>query len=125
MSITLRQWAAELREASDELKDKMRQVVEDSAKTIRDDWRARWKGIDAPYLWAAVTYDIVSEGELIRAEIGPDKSLPQGPLGNLVEFGSIHNPPHPGGSPALDAEEPRFIQAVEDALADALEGSGD
>ena len=46
----------------------------------------------------------------LEAEIGPDKSRPQGALGNLLEFGSENNPPHNDGGRALQAEEPRFLE---------------
>jgi hypothetical protein len=42
------------------------------------------------------------------AIIGPDKGAPQGALGNLLEYGSVKNPPHRDGGRAADAEEPRF-----------------
>jgi hypothetical protein len=42
------------------------------------------------------------------AIIGPDKGGPQGALGNLLEYGSVKNPPHRDGGRALDVEEPRF-----------------
>ncbi|SRR6266702_4240850 len=117
MAISLEQWAAELQKASDDYRDEAHRVVEDSAKAIRDDWRARWRRLgDAPYLWAAVTYDATE----LHAEIGPDKSLPQGPLGNLLEYGSIHNAPRPAGTVALDAEEPHFAKKAEDMLAKLL-----
>ena len=117
MAITLSQWAAELQKAAAEYPKEAHDVVEKSAKDIRDDWRDRWRGLgDAPYLWAAVTYDVNGT----HAEIGPDKSLTQGPLGNLLEFGSINNAPRPAGTLALDANEPHFAKGAEDMLARLL-----
>jgi len=55
------------------------------------------------------------------AEIGPDKLRRQGPLGNLLEYGSVHNAPHPHMIPAAEAEQPRFEQAMEDLSARLLE----
>lgn len=98
-----------------------RPVVQKGALNIKNDWRRAWSGLDsAPYLASAVTYDITDAGSLVTAEIGPDKSLPQGALGNLLEFGSVNNAPHPGGLPAAQAEEPRFAEAAERLAIEAL-----
>jgi hypothetical protein len=43
-------------------------------------------------------------------------------LGNLLEYGSSHNPAHPHLEPALDHEEPRFLAAAEAAAAAPFEG---
>jgi hypothetical protein len=62
---------------------------------------------------ASISYDVTEGPGVVEAEIGPDKGRPQGPLGNLLEFGSAHNPPHNDGGRALDDEEPRFLAQVE------------
>jgi hypothetical protein len=50
----------------------------------------------------------------VQAEIGYDKDKRGGALGNLLEYGSAAtNPPHRDIGRALDAEEPRFIAAIE------------
>lgn len=91
-----------------------------SARRVRDDWRKAWAGIGhAPHLAAAVTYEVRVNRMGVVAEIGPDKSRPQGALGNIIEFGTAKNGPIPGGGPATRAEEPRLIAAVE-RLADPL-----
>ncbi len=100
---------------------KVRAVVERGARNIKADWRDGWQGLaHAPALPAAITYDIESGPWIIEAEIGPDKDLPQGALGNLLEFGSSKNAPHPAGQDALDREEPRFIAALEAIGAEIL-----
>lgn len=109
------EWIHDLENARDQVSEEGRKVVEKGAVNIKEYWRAKWGGFHhAPDLPYAVTYDIREEGGGIVAEIGPDKDKRQGALGNLLEFGSIHNSPHPGGSPALDAEAPRFEQAIGD-----------
>jgi hypothetical protein len=67
----------------------------------------------------AITYD-TSYGErfgspVVEAEIGYDKARRGGSLGNLLEFGGggDHSPPHRDLGRALDAEEPRFANAME------------
>lgn len=54
------------------------------------------------------------------AEIGPNHSKRQGPLGNIAEYGTINNAPMPFMRPAADAEQPRFEKAVEDLAVKAL-----
>ena len=98
-------------------------VVSKGALNIKQDWAARWKGLShAPGLASAVNYDIKFGIGTIEAEIGPDKGKRQGALGNLIEFGSINNAPHPGGGPALAAEAPKFEKALTDVLGDLVEG---
>jgi len=97
-------------------------VVEQGATNVKTDWVRAWSGFrHAPKLAAAVTSDVYALPGSVRAEIGPDKGKRQGALGNLVEFGSINNPPHPGGLPALQAEEPRLETALSE-LAERLIG---
>lgn len=99
-------------------------VVERGALNIKNDWRRRWGGLThAPALPYAVTYDVTREpGGVICGEIGPDKTKRQGALGNIIEFGSPTSAPHPGGAPALDTEEPRFLAQVEQAVVRQLNG---
>ena len=97
-------------------------VVAKGSLNIKKDWKARWSGFaHAPALPHAVTYDTKSGADVIESEIGPDKGRAQGALGNLLEFGSENNAPIPGGLPALSAEEPRFVRASEEMVADVLE----
>lgn len=96
-------------------------VVERGALNVKKDWQARWKGLaHAPSLASAVTYELKIGVGTIAAEVGPDKSYRQGALGNLIEFGSVKNAAHPGGAPALAAEEPRFIKALADIAGKGL-----
>ena len=95
--------------------EQIRKVVARGALQIKKDWQQRWSGHSyIPALPYAVSYDTKLSVGGGSAEIGPDKGRPQGPLGNLIEFGSENNAPIPGGQPALDAEAPRFEKALGD-----------
>jgi hypothetical protein len=66
----------------------------------------------------AITYD-TNYGQrfgspVVEAEIGYDKGKRGGSLGNLLEYGGggDHSPPHRDLGRALDAEEPRFENAI-------------
>lgn len=108
---------ADLAQASAQLDQRCRQVVSKGALNIKNAWRANARasaGRHARLYPNSIGYDLTTvPGVGSSAEIGPDKGGPQGPLGNLLEFGSAHNPPHNDGGRALLAEEPRFIAAVE------------
>lgn len=100
-----------------------RQVVAKGALNVKKDWQRRWSGHPTfPALPQAVTYDTKQSRDTTEAEIGPDKGRAQGALGNIIEFGTINNPPIPGGLPALQTEEPKFVQAITDLGAELLEG---
>lgn len=124
MSRDLEAWIADLGHAGDELHQEARHVVEKGALNVKKDWRDRWLGhphfLSLPW---AIGYDITRDDDtMISYEIGPDKDKRQGPLGNIIEFGTVNNGPIPGGMPALDAEEPRFMRAVEDLGEQLLAG---
>jgi hypothetical protein len=120
--------ASQLQALADDIRAGSRAVVKDAraavnkgAVNIKNDWRREWAGLShAPALAAAITYDVKVAGRGIEAEIGPDPSRRQGPLDNIIEFGTVNNAPHPGGAPALRREEPRFVKAAEDLIAGIL-----
>lgn len=100
-----------------------RGVVSKGALNIKNEWRtnaAASSGRHAPAYPYSVGYDLTSTPEGATAVVGPDKAARQGALGNLLEFGSVKNPPHNDGGRALDAEEPRFVAAAEALAARAL-----
>ncbi|MFJ4852396.1 MULTISPECIES: hypothetical protein [unclassified Streptomyces] len=90
----------------------VRSVVIRGALNIKTEWRANARassGKHAPAYPSAVGFDIHSFGpDQVLAIIGPDKGAPQGALGNLLEYGSVKNPPHNDGGRALVNETPRF-----------------
>lgn len=96
-------------------------LVTKGALNIKNDWRASASGlVHAPAYPYSITFDVLPTPTAIAAEIGPDKAKRQGALGNLIEYGSVHNPPHLDGARALAAEEPRFYAAAGDAAASAV-----
>jgi len=98
-------------------------VVSKGALNVKNDWRKNASGnAHAPDYPNSITYDLDVAANGASAEIGPDKDKKQGPLGNLLEFGSSKNPPHLDGQRALGAEEPRFIAALEALAEESLLG---
>jgi hypothetical protein len=104
---------------------KVRAVVQKGALNIKKDAQRRvGRG---PYIRryaSAITYDTQETPTGASAEIGPDKNKAQGALGNLLEYeyGTPWSAPRPHLGPALEAEAPRFEQALEDAIVEAVLG---
>jgi hypothetical protein len=95
-------------------------AVRVNASKIRDDARQRISG--HRYLPAypySITYDTTIRADSITAEIGPDKAKAQGPLGNLIEYGSAHNAPLPHLGPALDAATDDLFRGIDIAVQQA------
>jgi hypothetical protein len=124
MKVTgLTELTEDLEYARDHVLEETRKVVKRGANNIKKDAKERWSNLaHAPALPRAISYDVTVSGSTISAEIGPDKEKRQGALGNLLEYGSVNNVARPALGPALDAEEPRFLKALEDMAAGLLEG---
>lgn len=116
----LERLAADMAKAGPLVVRDVRGVVAKGALNVKNDWRRRAKRTARdtsrayPY---SITYDVAIGAHVVAAEVGPDKGKRQGPLGNLIEFGSVNNPPTLDGQKALDAEEPKFLAAMQ-ALAE-------
>jgi hypothetical protein len=89
------------------------QIKKDAARRISGHPRLK----RLPY---AIDFDMYRSLKGPAAEIGPNHAKPQGPLGNIPEYGTIHNSPMPFMRPAADAEQPRFERAMEDLAVKAL-----
>jgi hypothetical protein len=68
--------------------------------------RAADKAGRLPGYPSSITYDTGTSGAKVTAEIGPDKDRNQGPLGNVLEYGTSDTAPIPHLQPALEAEAP-------------------
>ena len=112
---------ADLGRAQSRALPEVESVVKKGADNIKKDWTQRWSGMaHAPALPRAITYDIYHLPGSIRGQVGPDKDKRQGPLGSIVEFGTVKNAPRPGGLPALETEAPRMEKALSDLTAKLL-----
>ncbi|MFD4912853.1 hypothetical protein ACFWNR_06475 [Streptomyces virginiae] len=90
-------------------------VVTRGALNVKNEWRDNAIASSGRHARAypySVSYDVQAIPGGAQAEIGPDKGKTQGPLGNLLEFGSSKNRPHNDGGRALLAEAPRFAAQV-------------
>lgn len=97
-----------------------RKAVQVTSQKVRDDARGRIAG--RKYLPAypySITYDTKVTAEGVEGEIGPDKGRAQGPLGNIVEYGTSKNAPIPHLGPALDANAEDLVAGMEIAVRQA------
>jgi hypothetical protein len=107
----------------------LRSAIEFTSKEIDKDWTKEAQGMEhAPAFPHSITYDVATfQGfgvSVLQSDIGPDKDRPQGALGNLIEYGSINNPPQGLGHGALQRNEADFIKGLGIALADAEHDAG-
>lgn len=106
---------------------KVEKVVSKGALQIKQGWAKRWQGHSSiAHLPRSINYDVRFEGKsTIEGEIGPAHDRTQGVLGHIIEFGeaeygNMRNAPIPGGQPALDEEEEKFVRALADLGEDGL-----
>ena len=84
-------------------------VVKKGGMNVAQDARRRVSGLrHAPAYPLSIDSEVIFERGAIAAEIGPDKDRPQGALGNILQYGTMNNPPHAHLGPALDLEAPKF-----------------
>ena len=88
---------------------------------VKNIWRTLDSGFaHAPRYPYSISYDLDLRADGIEVEVGPDKSMPQGALGNLIEYGSSHNPPHGSGAKALAVAVGDLERGVTLAMEQAL-----
>ena len=90
-----------------------RDVVEQTAIELRDEWRANARvtaGAHGKHYPRAIDYRMGGFAS-IYADVEPNEAKPQG--GMSFEFGSINQPPHLDGQRALDTIAPRFMRRIE------------
>lgn len=114
---------ADLTAAPQEVQRRAAGSIERAATGVRDDARMFSSGLaHAPRYPRSITHEVIFElaTGTLRGVIGPDKDLPQGALGNLLEFGSAKNAPLAHLGPALDRHGPQFADDLADDAAAAL-----
>lgn len=118
----------------------LRPAMEGIAAAIQDTARENATGLaHAPRFPSSITYDFVGDssggGALgafiarahdydLEVEIGPDKERPQGALGNLIEYGSVKNPPQGIMHGALQAHENELERDISKAIEDSHRAAG-
>ncbi|MET8658153.1 hypothetical protein [Streptomyces griseus] len=87
-----------------------RAVMLRGAVNVKKGWQANARSsapVHAPAYPNSIGFDLLMFGpDQLLAIIGPDKGKTQGALGNILEYGSVKNPPHWDGHRALYDELP-------------------
>lgn len=126
----LRQFAADLGEVPKTAGRYVRAAVEVSARHVKDTWSEDAAGqLGASRYPKSITYDVKTAylfgQSVVEAEIGPDKDRSglQGPLGNLIEFGTAADGGLSSkvgtGAAALQRTADDFERGLSKALEDA------
>ncbi|WP_372672976.1 hypothetical protein [Amycolatopsis kentuckyensis] len=101
-----------------EKRPEIRKVVERGALNIKNGLRQDAAGHPTYRLFPlSISFDMTGEFE---AEIGPDKSRVQGPLGNILYFGTSKNAPQLDLESPLRRETQRFVDYLADVAEDIL-----
>ena len=117
--IEVRELSHDLGEVPDRVIPEVKKSVSRGALNIKNDM-ARDARSDGSYrhFHRSISYDLVRDG--LEAEIGPDKNLVQGPLGNILYFGTSKNAPVLNLGGPLYKEAPRFEAALRRIAGDVL-----
>lgn len=116
-------WAKDLSKAAAIAPAEAAKVVVKAAVNVKKDAAQRASGLaHAPAYPRSIGFDDVRISRTAATtDVGPDKRKRQGALGNIIEYGTRKNAPIPHLGPAAEAEEPRFVRAMENLAAKALE----
>ena len=119
MAQTPDQFAADLLKAAGKAIVGTRAIVQKGALNIKNDARknvAQSAPMHNAHAQYAITYETKNDFKagVSRAEIGYDKDINGGALGNLLEYGGggDRSPAHRDLGRAFDAELPRFEEAL-------------
>lgn len=100
----------------------LRKAVQVTCTKVKTDARSRITGYKhLPAYPYSITYDTRVLPDAVEGEIGPDKGLKQGPLGNIIEYGTSKNAPIPHLGPALDENTDDFLRGVDIAIEQATQ----
>jgi hypothetical protein len=117
--------AVDIGTASGEVVGNVVKAVKVTSHNVKKDWQEPLQGSSTlPALARAVSYDVTVRATGVEGEVGFDKDKPQGPLGNISEFGSPTSPPRGFGLAALEKNQDDFVRGIEIATDDTLKDVG-
>lgn len=115
-SADLEAWMQDLVNVPVRLMPALRPVISKGALNIKKDAAARFEaqrvGGYLPHYSRSISYDLADTSSGVEAVIGPESDKPQGGMGAAIEYGSAQHAPIPHLNPALDAEDPKAVDAI-------------
>lgn len=119
-AVTPEQFAADLLGAAAQVTVRAKAVVKKAANNVKTDARknvAASAPVHNAHAQYAITYDEpeITASFRVESEVGYDKDITGGALGNLLEYGGSgdRSPAHRDLGRAADAEEARFGDALQ------------
>lgn len=105
----------------EEANKRIKQAVEVTARSIKDDWQQGAEATGLESYARSVDYEMKYPGGAIEAEIGPNLSKRQGRFGFVEDAnGGVASAPQHAGRNAMDANEPDLDRGLEIAITNAL-----
>lgn len=98
---------ADLDRAAERVSAGTERIVNRAGLNMKRDWAHRWTGLRGlQHIGRSIDYDVDEISKTsYEVVVGPNKARSQGPLGNIVEFGSSEHPPiEPAGEQVLKTE---------------------
>lgn len=123
--LELRKFAQDLAvAASADLSGEVRKSMSKGALNIKNQLTQEASGHGTfPHFPRSISYDFLNTRGGVEVEIGPDKARPQGPLANILYFGTSKNGPVlPDPNIALEREVPNQERALREIAEKALGG---
>jgi hypothetical protein len=110
--------AADLELIKGRIRTEFRPLLEEFGRDVTEDAKNRIEArrhspTHIPSYPSSITFDLKDTSDGLNLEAGPDKDLPQGPLGNIFEFGTSKTAPIPHLGPAYEAHLEPFLGKIE------------
>lgn len=107
--------------------EKFARLLGKGALNIKKDWQESWRRVQVhghiPHLIRDTGYDVHARRDRFSAEVGVRYPSQQGFLAEIITYGTLTSAPHDAGLHALEAEDPRYVQAVAELAQHLVDGS--
>ena len=112
--------AAWLRGADPKVNRAAPAVVKKGANNVKDAWNEQ--ASKSRHFNITASYDVEVSGDVVEAEIGPNRHFRSNRLAGIYHFGGANGGGGTGGDPVrvLEAAAPNFEQAIADLIDEAL-----
>lgn len=119
--------AADFERARDDIVPQVKKVTGMACNNMKKDAKQRVDGRGLPHLphlGRSFTYEVNATGNTVTGEVGAEHERLQGKLDVFIEFGTPTSGAIPHWAPAADKEVPVWMDYLDQAAVDVLEGGG-